>query len=217
MITQSGVHIQKIGGADGTPTPMDIAVHSGRICRFGGCVWYPLLPHLVFVGLMAYRRTNNVYNLLWGFLHDAHEVSTSDVPQPFKCDCMRIEQNAIDTRLIKEYFGDSYFERIAFIDFKVIKQCDHDACDIEAVELGVPGFAEIEIRHTKDYRQRTAIHDDHDDLMLFQRIKSSVFFGDTIRGEESLGVQRFAKALSLAARKNYDEFLDEVLNWGLLG
>lgn len=48
MITHSGVHIQKIGGADGTPTAMDIAVHAGRICRFGGAVWYPLLPHLIF-------------------------------------------------------------------------------------------------------------------------------------------------------------------------
>jgi hypothetical protein len=32
MITYSGIHIQKIGGADGTPTPRDIAVHAGRIC-----------------------------------------------------------------------------------------------------------------------------------------------------------------------------------------
>jgi hypothetical protein len=44
MITQSGVHIQTIGGAAGTPTAMDIAVHAGRLCRFGGSVWYPLLP-----------------------------------------------------------------------------------------------------------------------------------------------------------------------------
>ena len=212
MITYSGQHIQKIGGEAGTPTPMDIAVHSGRICRFGGCVWYPLLPHLVFVGLMAYKRSNSPLNMLWGFLHDAHEVATSDVPRPFKCDCMRVEQDAIDNRLCREFL-DGWKHKI---NFSLIKQCDHDACDIEAVELGVPGFAEIEMKHTKDYRNRSAIHRELEDVVLFQKIKASAFFGDTIRGADSVGVIRFANALTFAKAGKTDLFIDTVNSWGLL-
>lgn len=84
MITFSGQHIQRIDQTEhGTPTPIDIAVHAGRICRFGGAVWAPLLAHLMFVGLLAYKRSGKIENFIWGLLHDAHEVVTSDVPRPF--------------------------------------------------------------------------------------------------------------------------------------
>lgn len=137
MITYSGVHIQKIGGVAGTPTATDIAVQSARICRFGGAVWYPLLPHFIFVGMLAYRRGGNFETVAWAFLHDAHEIATSDIPRPFKCECIKEEQKAIDLRLFS-----SFDILMGTVDFDLIKQCDIDACHIEAVELGVPGFAE---------------------------------------------------------------------------
>ncbi|MBK8810670.1 MAG: hypothetical protein IPN69_08050 [Acidobacteria bacterium] len=145
MITYSGIQVEAIGmKCQGTPTPLDIAVHAGRICRFGGAIWMPLLPHLVLVGLLAYKRSSSVANLLWGFLHDAHETITCDVPKPFKCDCMRQEQAAIDKRLFDLYHGDLNSEvHHSMIDFDLIKECDLIACDLEAVILNLPGYAEL--------------------------------------------------------------------------
>jgi hypothetical protein len=214
VITQSGVHIQKIGGVEGTPTAEDIAVHAGRICRFGGAIWYPLLPHLIFVGLMAYKRSGNIANMLWGFLHDAHEVATSDVPRPFKCNCMRKEQTALDNRLLRVYFNRHKDARV--IDFDLIKQCDIEACHIEAVQLGVPGFAETELKYSSSYTGATHIHDAPEDVELFNRIMSRSFGKNTIQGRESLGVALFSEALQFAEVGDYDGFLDAVIDWGLL-
>lgn len=214
MITQSGVHIQKKGGVEGTPTALDIAVHAGRICRFGGCVWYPLLPHLVFVGLMAYRRSGSALNMLWGFLHDAHEIATSDVPRPFKCQCMKIEQSSIDKRIFLKFarglggWND--------IDHELIKQCDIDACHIEGVELGVPGFSEIELKHSKGYTGRKAIHGAIEDVELFHKIVNHAFNKNTIDGTDSLGVLLFADALSFAEEGDYDGVVESVMDWEIL-
>lgn len=209
MITQSGVHIQKIGGVGGTPTAMDIAVHAGRMCRWAGAVWEPNLTHFVFVGLLAYKRSQSLKNMLWGFLHDAHECVTGEVPRPFKCDCMRKEQAALDDRIARQ-FG------ILTVDLHIIKQCDIDASHIEAVMLGVPGFAETELRYASDYTRRDKIHDDIEDKELFQRIFGSPFYNNTIDGRESLGVQEFAHVLNLAELGQNDEVLESVLQWGLL-
>ncbi len=212
MITYSGVHIQKIGGVEGTPTPLDIAVHSGRICRYGGAIWYPLLPHLVLVGLLAYRRSGLIANLLWGFLHDAHEAITSDVPRPFKCDCMRKEQSAIDLRLLAEWFSPEFQ---LSIDFDLIKQCDTDALHIEAVELGLPGFAEIELKYASDYCDEKTIYSKTEDVEMFHRLLKSPLFLDTIQGTESRGVRMFASVL-VQARVNALIALEMVEDWKLL-
>ena len=211
MITYSGVHIQKIGGAPGLPTPTDIAVHAGRICRFGGALWYPLLPHLIFVGLLAYKRSDSLQNFIWGVLHDAHEVATSDVPRPFKCDCMRNEQSAIDQRLLLTYFSR---DQEKLIDYDLIKLCDHDACDIEAVELGLPNFSEIELAHTKDYRGRTAIHSDITDVDLFQRVHSAFGGFEVVQGEESSAVRGFITLLEAAEQHDLERVQQWIDSWG---
>lgn len=213
MITHSGVHIQKVGGAEGTPTPTDIAVHAGRICRFGGAVWYPLLPHLVFVGLMAWRRSHKIENLVWGFLHDAHEAVTSDVPRPFKCDCMRTEQAAIDNRILLEWFTSNF---ISNIDWDLIHACDIDACDIEAVQLRLPGYAEVTKSHGVQYdAMRPDLYADANDVWLFNAIQHSSFFYDT-HLSDSHAVQTFANALRYAKIGNWDAVKEKVRNWRLL-
>lgn len=212
MITHSGVHIQKQGGVEGTPTAMDIAVHAGRICRYGGAVWMPLLAHLVFVGVMAYKRSGSIADLLWGFLHDAHECVTSDVPRPFKCDCMRDEQTAIDARIATRFMQ---FAGV-FVDKKLIKQCDIDALHIEAVTLNLPGFAEVELKYAKDYANETYIHDDAGDQKLFDAIVAGPFYRSTTKGLGSHGVRSFAAMLECAERKDYDAVLEHVRRWGLL-
>lgn len=208
IITFSGIHIQKLGmEAQGTPTAMDIAVHAGRICRFGGAVWYPLLPHLVFVGMLAHRRGANLATVAWGFLHDAHEIATSDVPRPFKCDCMRREQDAIDERIESKFLPTL---KPGEINFQLIKQCDIDACHIEAVQLGVPGFAETELKHSKDYTGRDKIHNDEDDIALFHGIMRSAFGSlDVIKGRESVGVRCFAMLLDAIKDGSFELIINQ--------
>lgn len=209
MITHSGIHIQKIGGECGTPTTIDIAVHAGRICRFGGAVWYPLLPHLVFVGMMAYKRSGKFSNLLWGFLHDAHEIVTSDVPKPFKCDCMRVEQDAIDERLLA-MFNLSRPQ----IDFDLIHECDVDACDIEAVELELAGYKAIAEAHAQGYgKYREAIHADTADRNLFRAIRNSPFYEDVVGGPHASGVWHFNAFLEDALAGDIDAAVERVKRW----
>jgi hypothetical protein len=214
MITFSGIHVQKVGGASGTPTAIDIAVHAGRLCRFGGAIWHPLLPHLVFVGLLAYRRSGSLSNLLWGFLHDAHETVTGDVPRPFKCDCMRKEQSALDERILQRYMG-LKLERL--IDYKLINECDHDACDLEASELGLPNYKEIATACATSYRRTRpeVIHSDSDDLSLFRRVLSSQFNKETIHADSS-GVQAFASVLKLAQTGERGAIISTIESWGLI-
>lgn len=212
MITHSGIHIQCIGGESGTPTASDIAIHAGRLCRFGGAVWYPLLPHLVTVGLLAYKRSGEWANLLWGFLHDAHECITGDTPKPFKCDCMRQEQAALDERILNRFMG---IEAKPLIDFDLIHECDLDACDIEAIELGVPGYQEIVATHAAAYSQRKEIHSDPKDLALFRRILASHFNKNTIFAD-SIGVRAFQDVLTLAENHKCNAFLCAVESWGIL-
>lgn len=210
MITYSGVHIQKIGGVEGTPTAADIAVHAGRICRYGGAIWCPLLPHLIFVGLMAYRRSGSVYDLVGGFVHDAHEVVTCDVPRPFKCDCMRYEQKFLDEQIYPKFCGKNP------INHNLIKECDKYALHIEAVELGLPNFSEIELAYADDYLGEKEIHRDPQDMAIFYRIKDSRFFNNITDGLSSLGVSDFANVLLWAERRQYFSVEQAVLNWGLL-
>jgi len=208
MITFSGVHIQKIGGVAGTPTPADIAVHSGRICRF---VWYTLLTHQIFVGMMAYHRSGSAANLIAGLIHDAHEIATADVPRPFKCDCMRVEQKALDQRIFPAFLSP---EMLAEVDHDLIKECDQDACDIEAVILGVPGFAEIEMAYTTSYRGRTSVFDGKHETELLKSLLNSRFgHPSQVFGMDSQGVREYAIALQFAAAGRYDAVVNLVTNW----
>lgn len=192
---------------------MDIAVHAGRICRYGGAVWMPLLAHLVFVGLMAHKRSLSVKNMLWGFLHDAHEIATSDVPRPFKCECMRKEQRALDGRIFKR------FARPVTgwnqIDHDLIKQCDIDACHIEATMLGLPHFGTVELLYGADYTNAKKIHDAVEDKELFQRIYGSPFYNDVIDGVESEGVRNFGHMLLLAELGDQEKMIQAVNGWDL--
>jgi hypothetical protein len=221
MITNSGIHIQKKGGIEGIPTSMDIAVHAGRLCRFGGAIWMPLLPHLVFVGMLAYNRTGHPWSaaasMLYGFLHDAHECVTGEIPRPFKCDCIRAEQHHIDGQLLPVYLTANDIAH--GIDYELLKQCDLDACDIEAMMLGLPSYKETVymVGMAAQYgKSRVNVHESDEDRLLFQRIFGSPFYNDTILGEESLGVRMFAHALEMARLGSLDGSRSEVVSWGLL-
>lgn len=102
------------------------------------------------------------------------------------------------------------------IDIDLIKQCDKDALHIEAVELELPGFAEIELKYAADYLNETHIHSSDTDRAIFRRIQASPLFTDTIRGLDSIGVQWLAHALIEAEARRYAGFLGLVRSWEIL-
>lgn len=212
MITHSGVHIQRVGGVVGTPTSTDIAVQAARLCRFCGAVWSPLLDHLVFVAVMTWKRSSpetRTFNAVWGLLHDAHEVVTADIPRPFKCDCMRVEQDAIDQRLLGVYLGDKQ----GLVDFDLIKQVDIDACDIEAVQLGLPNYERLALENEQLYRGKIVdkLYSDREATRLFWGIRNE--FLSHPQGFDDAGVRRISIALELARTRSWSGFDSYFSSW----
>ena len=212
MITYSGVHIHPCRSENqeavrGIPTPMDIAVQMGRICRYGGAVWMPLLTHSVFVACLAVLRKCNTSTWLWALLHDAHEAVTSDIPRPFKCDCIREEQGWIDRKLQAVF----HLEPQA-IDFALVKQCDDLALGIEGRRLGLPGFADLQ----GPYPVSTSAEDVQWVLLgerVFAELLTSSYYEGTIYAEHSDAVRQTARILAEAVddlELAYKHFLNEM-------
>lgn len=213
MITHSGIHIQKKDDdVQGTPTLIDFGIHAGRICRFGGAIWEPLLTHLVFVGLMAYRRSGKAIDALWGFMHDGHEIVTGEVPRPFKCDCMRAEQAYLDERIWRCHF--SKIQEIP--DFELIKRCDVDACDIEATVLNLKTYHEVTLVHGQKHyaKTREAIYADPADITLFGKLLESPFYIGTTDASSNGGWE-FSMALLAAKMGDMRGFENRILDWKL--
>lgn len=139
MITYSGIRVAP--GTTEMPAPIDLAVHMGRITRFGGAIWSPLLMHSVLVGELtwaALRARGGELDLntwAWSLLHDAHEAITGEIPRPWKTSSMKDHQHQLDYLLQKAYKLDPLK-----IDFKLIKQLDEKALILEGVELRLPHF-----------------------------------------------------------------------------
>lgn len=202
MITYSGIHIQKIGGADGTPTARDCAVQAGRICRYAGAIWAPLLTHSVFTGLLLYKRTGSIRYAVAGFLHDLHEVASGETPRPFKCDCIRREQAALDERIFSRFLDADDLEPI---DAAVVKQADIDAGDIEAVYLCLPNYENLQGEIRPLYTNMV-------DIRLFRDLCASPFYNGTI-SPHNRGVQVFTQWLKLAEQREWSALKDNIENW----
>lgn len=197
--------MQTLGGAAGTPTSEDIAVQSGRVCRVAGAVWSPLMSHLVFVGLLTWLRSFNVADLVWGLLHDAHEIVTSDIPIPFKCRCMSAEQSLIDDRLLDVYLGEMRFD----VDFELVKRADYDAADIELVELGLIGYPKLRVAQRSE-----ALYNDPTAKQIFYNIKSSPFYMNTT--QPGAGSERLTRILEFARNRQYERVIVEMYDWNLI-
>ena len=74
-----------------------------------------------------------------GAFHDAHEAVTSDIPRPFKCECLKKIQNDIDKR-IGEAFGLRELQRF---EKMLIKSADDAALAAEAVVVGPRGVQKL--------------------------------------------------------------------------
>lgn len=98
---------------DKSPHLADIAVQLGRIVRFAGGLdpWWSVLHHLtVCKEILRYEKkyhelTDEGQKLaqLHILLHDAHEMVTSDIPKPWKCQGNRDAQENIDVRIFAHF------------------------------------------------------------------------------------------------------------------
>jgi hypothetical protein len=143
MISHSGIWLTPDTGL--VPSPHDIAVHMGRITRYAGAIWCPLLCHSVFVGELAWGtllleaqgKPFDYQTWAWALLHDAHETFMADIPRRWKIPERKAQEHEADLRLMAAY---GLVDRE--INHVLIKACDEIALMAEAVVLDLPGFRE---------------------------------------------------------------------------
>lgn len=133
-ITYSGISINPHHLA--APSPLDIAVAMGRICRWAGARWFTLGAHSMAVGVFAIERGADIPTWAWAFLHDAHEVITGEITSPWKTPDMKTGQAVLDQVIVDKYLG----ELQKIIDKALVKAVDVEALFAEAKALNVPGF-----------------------------------------------------------------------------
>ncbi len=127
MLTHTGQMVLKDNLT--APTITDIAIHTGKIVRFGGAVsgFWTVLHHLFVchdLGLQFAKAHNfstprTLYLLIDLLLHDAHEAITSDVPSTWKPSVMQDLQRDLDHRIYN-----SLGLRQSNLDAHVVKQID---------------------------------------------------------------------------------------------
>ncbi len=135
MLTFTGTYVTKDNHF--APTPTDIAIHLGKIVRFGGACngFWTVLHHLfvchdlglVFARDNDFNTRRTLYLLIDLLLHDAHESITSDIPKTWKHEAMNVLQDDLDQRIYS-----SLGLTLSNIDAHVIKDIDHDALISEA-------------------------------------------------------------------------------------
>jgi len=137
MLTHTGTWITDAN--DAVPSPLDIAVASGRITRFAGALWMPLIAHITLVSWISLRRGQKDDYRTWyaALLHDAHEVVLGEVPSSAKTASRKKQERTHDRRIFSAYNCQKG------IDKDVIEVADKVALFLEGRRLKLPGFARL--------------------------------------------------------------------------
>lgn len=139
MLTYSGVSI--CPGEVALPSPVDLAVQMGRITRYGGAIWCPLLFHSLLVARMVADEVDDPRVVTWALFHDAHEIVIGEIPHPWKTAAQKDHEAVIDAVFLVALGLEEAYGHPA------IKQADRAAIHVETRALGP--LAEWE-----DYRER---------------------------------------------------------------
>jgi hypothetical protein len=129
MLTHSGLSICPNELA--LPTPHDVAIQMGRITRYGGAIWCPLLFHSLLVARMV-ADDSDAMTTTWALFHDAHEIVLGEIPHPWKCCETRADYETDLDQLFQEALGLSYND----INHLEVKQADRAAVHVERLVLG---------------------------------------------------------------------------------
>lgn len=112
----------------------DIANALSKTCRFGGhgTHYYSVAEHSVIVSKILMDKTDDIYTIMAGLLHDAEEAYLPDIPSPIKAQMP--EARGIYTRLSSVIMTKYGCESA---DFGLIKDIDKRLCITEAKRLGL--------------------------------------------------------------------------------
>lgn len=99
MVTLDGKHLSLDKPFE--LTPECVAMHLGRVVRFGGTVegYWSVLQHSLTVSALARLRGMSAQVQLLALYHDAHEFITGDVPTPWKLKEVSSQQLEIDVAI----------------------------------------------------------------------------------------------------------------------
>lgn len=145
MLTFSGIRVTRGGSA--APTVLDIAVHTGKVQRFGGGSpqWWTVLHHLVAGGELVKYYGERVFGLtgkdltkatLHVMLHDAHEAITGDVPRTWKPPELATWQKELDRRI----YANLGIAQPTKTEAEVVRIVDDTLLYAEAAEVGPVGI-----------------------------------------------------------------------------
>ena len=214
MITSTGIHITPENS--NSPSPRDIAVAMGRVCRFGGSVWSPLLAHSVMVGELVRRQLESENALgaeldtwAWSLLHDAHEVVMGEIPRPWKTPERKLAEQAFDRR-IAEDFGIN----LDGLEHAVIHHADEQALLSEATVIGLPDFERIYAAHHGLDRFPTPPEDEINLMRCI--VRSGLYRATMCTIENSACVIDFSNVLELIHARELNAALaafNDLLRW----
>jgi hypothetical protein len=138
MITRSGGWLHPSKAFD--LKPIDVAMHLGRVQRFGGAckVFWSVLQHSLLAEAVAADRGNTPQIRLLALYHDAHEFITGDVPRPWKTDAVRRQQASIDRKIARAIGLPAFTAG----EHKMVKIIDDILCKVEG-HLAAPVVVKI--------------------------------------------------------------------------
>lgn len=214
MLTATGTRITPDN--ENVPSPYDIAVGMGRICRYGGAIWVSLLAHSVLVGELV-RRALNAENVLeadletwaWALLHDAHEVVMGEIPRPWKTSARKVQEASFDVRL-----AGAFGLELDGVHREIIHQADDLALRCEAVVMALPEFQR---HHAEGLGLDRFPMPADEELAIMRSIASSGLNRPILCTYERAGeVMAFAEVLELIKARRLDDALkafEGLLDW----
>lgn len=132
MLTYSGRQIK--ADNDISPTVLDVAVHLGRLCRYGGGsrIFYPVQWHSMAVADLL--RTDPLLEF-YGLFHDGAESVISDIPRGFKNEGMKDMEHNLQSRIWKE----AGVSAPTLEQWSIVKQADIAIMEAEAFLVAPAG------------------------------------------------------------------------------
>ena len=131
------------------PSSLEIAIVSGRICRYAGNLPCSLLTHIMVGARVVWRlmeqktEEERSQTFSWWMLHDAHEVITRDFV-PHKCPKVVAWQAAIDEEVAATFRISS-----ALVDMIAVHDADLYSRSLEANHYGTEKFKETFREHAE--------------------------------------------------------------------
>ncbi len=190
MLTYSGLNV--LPSTEDAPAPVDLSVQMGRLCQYGGALWFPLLAHSVLTAELVWELREKegetdraMQTWAWALLHDAHEVATGDVPRGWKTPSFKRQQKDLDKRI-----QGRYGIKLSKVDIPLVEKCDQRAILVQGWVLALKNFRELQ---AKDIQEPTTL----EVRTLWTVMSAGVADENTNAGEHSRPVRHMTTVFEL--------------------